>query len=713
MLSSKHLLCLALLGVVAGHGTVIAKEKVDVESHAALEALRAKALVPLIAERNTYPAMFERAYARYPTLPKGSLEAIAYNQTGWRNVKPALEDPDPEHRHMPASYGVMGLYQGEGFADQVAEGARLTGLPKGLVESHPESNILAAAALLDQAVRQVRRSVGAHGGSEEALLAKALQHYAGFGNGDSNIDSYARESFAYAALQSMAKGVQEDGVKITGRALDLGKAFAPERLRLLQSPALTLNYEDDEILFGDGTDVSSSPGVLKKGDDESVAKVVVDFGEALWNPASTSNYSTANNTTTAVIMHTIEGSYAGAISWFKNPAAQVSAHYVIRKSDGQITQMVREKQTAWHAAYHNHYTIGIEHDGHASSASNWSTAMINASARLTRSICARRGVNCASAWKGPGYSYWNVVPDSVRIKGHGMLTSNQNRYDPGQYFPWAHFYTLINNGTAPSPPAPASPRYWVDTWSNGPGFASPTSTSQTGTLYQGTNYVYCKTWGREIRNGTAYNRWWLKTDLDVGPANQYVSAYYLSRWGNDEARDNDGYDLPRCEVLPYGKIGEKYYAIGGVRSVLGVPKLAEMAAQLGGRFQEFNNGIILWHPDTGAFAIHGAILQRFWATGSETRWGFALMDELNAAKSPTTGQQGRYQYFQNGLFLWTPATGARAVHGAILTHFENTGREARYGYPKTEEEPWGSNGRRQIFEKGTFYWTPQQGVWVQ
>ena len=711
MFKSKHLLCLALLGAVAGHGTAIAE--VDVASHAALEALRAKALVPLTVERQKYPEMFQRAYARYPALPAGSLESIAYGQTGWRNVQPALEDPDPDHRHMPASYGVMGLYQGDGFADQVAEGARLVGLPKAFVERDPESNILAAAALLDQAFRQAHRATGKGGRSEEALMADALQRYAGFGEGDGTIDSYARESFAYGVLDSLARGVQEDGVKIAGRALDLGKAFAPERLRLLQAPALTLNYDEDEIVFGDGSDISQRPAA-KAGDEAAVAKAV-DFGEALWNPASTSNYSAANNAATAVIMHTMEGSYAGAISWFKNPSAQVSAHYLIRKSDGQITQMVREKQTAWHAAYHNHYTIGIEHDGHASSASNWSAAMVNASARLVRSICARRGVNCASAWKGPGYSYWNVVPDSVRIKGHGMLTSNQNRYDPGQYFPWANFYTLINNGTAPPPPAPSpsNVRYWVDTYANAPGYASPTSTAQTGTLYQGTSYVYCKTWGREIRSGSSFNRWWLKTDLDVGPGNQYVSAYYLSRWGNDEARDNDGYDLPRCEVLPYGKIGEKYYAMGGVRGVLGVPKLAEMAAQQGGRFQEFNNGIILWHADTGAFAVRGDILQRFWASGSETRWGFALMDEMNAAKSPTTGQQGRYQYFRNGLFLWTPATGARAVHGAILTHFENTGREARYGYPKGEEEAWGSNGRRQVFERGTFYWTPQQGVWVQ
>ncbi|WP_242107541.1 peptidoglycan DD-metalloendopeptidase family protein [Luteimonas aquatica] len=261
-------------------------------------------------------------------------------------------------------------------------------------------------------------------------------------------------------------------------------------------------------------------------------------------------------------------------------------------------------------------------------------------------------------------------------------------------------------------PAPA-PRYWVDTYATAPGFGSPTSTAQTGSLYAGTNYVYCKTWGREVRNGTSFNHWWLKTDLDVGPANQWISAYYLDRWGNDEARDNDGFDLPRCEVLPYGKIGEKYYALGGTRSVLGVPKLAEMDAQLGGRFQQFNNGIILWHKDSGAFAVRGAILDRFWATGGETRWGFAMMDEADAAKSPATGDRGRFQYFQRGLFLWSPRTAAHVLHGAILDYFEDNGREERHGYPTGDEAPYGETGRKQAFEKATFYWTPERGVWVQ
>ncbi|MEN1957507.1 N-acetylmuramoyl-L-alanine amidase [Luteimonas changyuni] len=703
MLSAAAMLLVALAAPVAAmdqHGLAEAVEATEVE--------RQSAMATLARQRADYPTYFQRAHERYPAIPRGVLEAIAYVETRWVHVEPDAHGK-AGHHHMPASYGVMGLYRGGGFDNQVAEGAKLLGVSERLVLMDPETNILAAAALLDRALEKDGGTRRGDGGVE--AMAGALARYAGYGSGDGNIHGFARQSFAYEVLQTLARGVDEKGIRIAAMPIEMELAFAADRLRLLGAPALRLDYGSDTISATDEL-VEERPA-RAAGRVEAQAfdvGIAMDFGEALWNPAHSSNYSTAGNGRSAVIMHTIEGSYAGGISWFKNPASNVSAHYVIRRSDGQVTQMVREHHQAWHAAYHNHYTIGIEHDGRAGDAGNWTSAMINASARLTRSICARQPVNCASAWQGPGYDYWRVVPDSVRIKGHGMLTSNQNRYDPGRYFPWASFYNLINNG---APPPATAPTYWVDTYASAPGFPSPTGGSQSGSLHAGTNYVYCKAWGREIRSGATFNRWWLKTDLDVGPAGQYVSAYYLSRWGNDEARDNDGYDLPRCDVLPHGEIGRKYYAMGGVRSHLGVPEFAEAAAQAGGRYQQFKNGMILWHSRTGAFAVNGKILEHYRATGSETRWGFAMTDELDAAVSPVSGQRGKFQYFEDGLFLWTPATGAHAVHGAILAHFENNGREAALGYPKTDEQAHGSNGRKQQFERKTLYWTPERGVWAE
>jgi hypothetical protein len=85
--------------------------------------------------------------------------------------------------------------------------------------------------------------------------------------------------------------------------------------------------------------------------------------------------------------------------------------------------------------------------------------------------------------------------------------------------------------------------FWVDTFEDAPVFKSLTSTKPTGTLKRGRNYVFGKRKGREIRVGPNFNHFWMKTDPDVGEGH-WVSAFYLSRWGNDEAKDNHGDVLP-------------------------------------------------------------------------------------------------------------------------------------------------------------------------
>jgi hypothetical protein len=81
-----------------------------------------------------------------------------------------------------------------------------------------------------------------------------------------------------------------------------------------------------------------------------VEQALNGYTGAIWKAASSSNYSSGRSgySVKYVVIHDVEGSYSGAISWFQNSAAQASAHYVIRSSDGQITQMVDESNTAWH-----------------------------------------------------------------------------------------------------------------------------------------------------------------------------------------------------------------------------------------------------------------------------------------------------------------------------------------------------------------------------
>lgn len=73
-----------------------------------------------------------------------------------------------------------------------------------------------------------------------------------------------------------------------------------------------------------------------------------------------------------IVIHSMDGTYAGSINWFKNPAAGGSAHYCISKN-GEITQTVLDKDMAWHAGIYtegkvpswalpnpNYYCLGVE-----------------------------------------------------------------------------------------------------------------------------------------------------------------------------------------------------------------------------------------------------------------------------------------------------------------------------------------------------------------
>ena len=61
-----------------------------------------------------------------------------------------------------------------------------------------------------------------------------------------------------------------------------------------------------------------------------------------------------------VLHYTTSRNVMGTIAWFQNPASKVSAHYVIARN-GDIYQMVRDSDAAWHARSANAESIGIEH----------------------------------------------------------------------------------------------------------------------------------------------------------------------------------------------------------------------------------------------------------------------------------------------------------------------------------------------------------------
>ena len=162
----------------------------------------------------------------------------------------------------------------------------------------------------------------------------------------------------------------------------------------------------------------------------------LDFTGATWAPASTSNYQTASRGIADIdhiVIHDTEGAFAGTVSWFQDPAAQVSAHYVVRSSDGHIDQMVAEKNIAWHDKCFNTNTVGIEHEGFEAHPELWYTeAMYEASAKLTSYLADK----------------YNIAKQHGPILGHGEAPDCSDHTDPGPGWNWDHYIELVQAGGA-------------------------------------------------------------------------------------------------------------------------------------------------------------------------------------------------------------------------------------------------------------------------
>ncbi len=177
-------------------------------------------------------------------------------------------------------------------------------------------------------------------------------------------------------------------------------------------------------LFIPGGAVLATPGA---------AQASTDYAPATWYPASSANYTVANRESdyniNYVVIHTTQGSASGTLSWLQNPAAQVSAHYLVRSSDGHVWQCVRDKDVAWHAGNWNYNTwsIGIEHEGFVGQDGWYTEAMYQASAALTRHLCARYG----------------IPKDRQHIIAHSEVPGATHT-DPGPRWDWSYYMSLVN-----------------------------------------------------------------------------------------------------------------------------------------------------------------------------------------------------------------------------------------------------------------------------
>ena len=158
----------------------------------------------------------------------------------------------------------------------------------------------------------------------------------------------------------------------------------------------------------------------------------VDHPLAEWQPATSSNYTYSDRPASydidRVVIHVTQETFTDTLDIFRNPAKQVSAHYVVRSADGHVAQCVREADVAWHAGNwgYNTRSVGIEHEGWVDRPAYFTDALYAQSAVLTADICERYG----------------IPRDRAHIIGHYEVPGSDHT-DPGPYWDWTRYMRMV------------------------------------------------------------------------------------------------------------------------------------------------------------------------------------------------------------------------------------------------------------------------------
>ncbi len=367
---------------------------------------------------HNYKSAFDAAYDACPDIPRGLLEAVSFTNTHCNHLT------DDNYFHdgpdaMPRAYGLMGLVRdGKNyFRENLHLVSELSDISEIEILESPEKNVLAYAMAFDRLAKE-SKAVEIKG------FLSVIQQLSELPIGEEK-DIYPMQSMLYSVCTF------------------LNDAKKAERFGFLK---YDINLK---AVFGEHYDMLTAPelGVTRSP----------DYPPAIWDPAPECNWEERTKEVSAVVIHYTEGSYAGCISWFKNCDAQVSAHYVIRSVDGQITQMVREADKAWHARTANGYTIGIEHEAYGNVWEFFTEEMYQSSADLVRSICSRydaidgrrthdRDTLDNGLCLNNGLYNLGGEEACVQIRGHQHYP-DQSHTDPGPYWDWNYYYKLINEGT--------------------------------------------------------------------------------------------------------------------------------------------------------------------------------------------------------------------------------------------------------------------------
>ena len=279
------------------------------------------------------------AAAREYHVPAPVLLAVSYAVSGWTST---ADKPD-----RTGGYGLMHLTDGVVVNDGRGDG-RVP--PAGAVAADPALHTLPLAAKLA-------------GTTTERIKSDARQNIRG---GAALLAHYATEASG-GKLPTATVGWYGAIAKYgTGGDAMTGRSFADDVFALLRAGLPTTVVDGERLALAAVTDATlpASPGTGEGFAGEQAADCptalhcrfvpAADTSLDQADPTAYGNLDPANRPADLpvelIVLQSTTSTYDDVIAAAQQPTTYQSTHYVVRASDGQVTQLVQTKDVAWHAA---------------------------------------------------------------------------------------------------------------------------------------------------------------------------------------------------------------------------------------------------------------------------------------------------------------------------------------------------------------------------
>ncbi|MET9375117.1 N-acetylmuramoyl-L-alanine amidase [Streptomyces sp. NPDC002992] len=416
-------------------------------------AVASPGLLGAADDKNTANVSLQSQFAQAADefdVPQSVLMAVSYRQTRWEshdgepsvtgayNVM-GLTDVDPEDVDTHVDEEQLSHFNGSGKPEieKDFDAAKVRSiLEKETVDTDdPRLHTLdKAAELVDSSAESLKDNTAESIRAGAALLAEYQkqatgdlpddpgQWYPAVARYSQSPDQKGADLFAKRVFESIKTGERElttDGEQVVLPADPSVEPVKPANVPLAASFASTTN-----------TPVAECPSGLN-----------CNFVPSRTSSDGKRNYTLADRPNQGVgirqiVIHDTEGGYDGSLAALTNPAVPGSAHYLIRASDGLVTQMVENKHLAWHAGNwtQNMHSIGVEHEGYAIKEGSWYTEpQYESSAALVKFLAAKYGV--------PLDRDHIIGHDEVPLQTDAGLS--KLHWDAGPYWDWNRYMAML------------------------------------------------------------------------------------------------------------------------------------------------------------------------------------------------------------------------------------------------------------------------------